>query len=326
MFITGKKLCNHTFLNELKIIVEQDLQVMWCECVDDDELDKSKSVIKTSILHSMIEKIMMKIFLAIYGSLNDFEFKTEKYDAFCKYTRIPSKYPTSSGHHPDIDLEIRRKINDFMITIQAKAPMTSIKKNVENFFKGFMGAVSGYYNENELSSGRRTILLLNCVPIETITLNKKTGMVSPEYTCFKSAYNFNEEGVREKDVKLSNLESDNLVEININYKINVDFNSIYTKKEFNNAIRSSKKLISLDMESFETYINHFLYFFMKKQNDSILDNDCVVPEPMIPIIVYPRRKKREKNRNMEKEKKSMPHRNKHRNKKCKHTYEIQFTY
>lgn len=326
MFINGKKLCDNTLLNELRIIVEQDLQVMWCECVDDDELDKSKSVIKTSILHTMIEKIMMKCFLAIYGNINDFEFKTEKYDSFGKYIRIPSKYPTSSGHHPDIDLEITRKINDFMLTIQAKAPTTSIKKNVENFFKGFIGAISGYYNKDELSSGRRTILLFNCVPIETVTVNKIKGTVLPEYPCFKSAYNFNENGVREKDVKLSAVESNNLVEININYKINIDFNSIYTKKEFNNAILNSKKLISLDMKSFETYINHFLYFFMKRQNDNILDNDCIVPEPMIPMIVYPRRKKREKPIIMEKEKKTIPSRNKHRNKKCKHTYEIQFTY
>lgn len=103
MLINEKKLCDKNLLNELQVVVEQDLQVMWCECLDNDELDKSKSVIKTSILHNMIEEIMVILFSRIYGNINDFEFRTEKYDSFGKYIRIPSKYPTSSGSHPDID-------------------------------------------------------------------------------------------------------------------------------------------------------------------------------------------------------------------------------
>lgn len=326
MFVNGKKLCDDSLLNELKIIVEQELQVMWCECLDDDKLDKSKSVIKTSILHNMIEKLIMKLLSKIYENINDFEFKTEKYDSLGKYIRIPSKYATSSGIHPDIDLEITRISNDFLLTVQAKAPTTSVKKNVENFFKGFIGAISGYYNKEELKSGKRAILLLNCVPIETVTVNKKKGTVSPEYPCFKSIYNFNKDNIREKDIKLNDIESNNLVEININYELNIDFDSIYTKKDFDNAILNSKKLISLDMKSFETYINHFLYFFIKKQKDNILDDDSFVPEPMIPLMTYPRRKKREKHIIKEKEKKITKNRNKNINKRCKYTYEIQFTY
>lgn len=273
-----KKKCNSEFYNDIRLIAEEYLQKMWFCCMQNGEIDAKRSPIKTSILHEMIEVITKKCFFLLYEDISDFHYRTEKNDINGKGKTLWSKYKNSCDKYKKIDLEITRITNNFMLTIFAKAPLTSINKNLVNYLSGFVGELSGFYNDDILEEDKSSMIVFNCIPLETI--NVENNNVRKEKIHFPSFYNYNNKGKRVKDCKLKPEDSKNLVEINLQYTLNIDFSVIKTKNEFKHAILNSKNLISVDMKYLKIYIDHFLYFILKKQNED-LAKYYIVEEPLI---------------------------------------------